>query len=485
MNLENTIQNYFKTGFARIAATLFSLTILGACGGGGGSTPAPSITMTFSQPKIAVGQSSTLTWSSTNATSCTASGAWTGAQATSGTATETAASGGAETYTLTCSGSGGQTTQSTTLAVPIPVQATSYLNKITAAAAIGPQPLPSEVASGNAVAFADFFQDGTYSMVTHSLLYNVNDPSTSTDYGQIYFYKNVNGTWVDHTADILSNTTGCLHPRKAIVSDFNGDGKPDVFFSCTGFDAATFPGEQSHVLLSQPDGTYKNVTLPYTAYAHGASAADFGGKGFADIVITDTSVQHTPYFLVNNGDGTFSQNFTRLPTVIPYGYGQIPLQAPASSCNGCNSNIYDAELIDLKNIGKYDLFLIGLAPDGTQGNWAPTIFHNNGDNTYSESNITTLPYNQQYQQALDVLFVNGVIYTTGVHVNDGATSTSSTPLYGFSDIEKDSGTNYQTNSTIWTGTSNFSNGWSWLNWIIPYQGNIDSLNSSYGVSVPQ
>lgn len=226
-----------------------------------------------------------------------------------------------------CGGGGGGSTASAPVAAstpaaiktPIPVQKSSYLNKVTAAQAIGPQPLPSEVTSGNAVAFADFFQDGTYSMVTHTLEYNSSDPSTANNFGHIHFYKNVNGTWVDHTSDILSNNVGCLHPRKAIVADFNGDGKPDVLFACHGFDASPFPGEQMHMLLSQPDGTYKNVTLPFTGFFHSASAADYSGKGFADIVVVDPLKAATPYFLIDNGDGTFTKSATRLPPVIKYG----------------------------------------------------------------------------------------------------------------------------------------------------------------------
>lgn len=358
-------------------------------------------------------------------------------------------------------------------ATPISVQKTSYLNKIAAAAALGPQTLPSEVTQGNSVAFADFFQDGTYSMVTHSLEYNPSDPSTANNYGHIHFYKSVNGKWVDHTSDILSNNVGCLHPRKAIVGDFNGDGKPDVFFACTGFDAAPYSGEQPHMLLSQADGTYKNVAPPYTGYFHSASAADFNNNGYDDIVVTDTNVAKTPYFLTSNKDGTFSQNFTRLPKVIAYGTDGTPL---GGSCPSCFAEIFTAELIDFNNTGKLDLFFGGNAPDNKQGNWVPTIFKNNGDNTYSQSNVTELPYSQQYETALDILSMNGAIYTTNVHLTYDAS------IYGFSDVEKIVG---NANTQIYSNSAAFPNGITWLNWIIPYQGKIDSLSAIYGVSVAQ
>jgi uncharacterized repeat protein (TIGR03803 family) len=68
---------------------------------------APTVTLAASPGSVTLGQSTTLTWSSTNATACTASGAWTGNEATSGTSQITPAATGTSTYTLTCTGAGG------------------------------------------------------------------------------------------------------------------------------------------------------------------------------------------------------------------------------------------------------------------------------------------------------------------------------------------------------------------------------------------
>ena len=67
--------------------------------------PMPTATLSANPTTINSGQSSTLTWASTNATSCLAGGGWSGTQATSGSATvmPTATTG----YTLSCSGAGG------------------------------------------------------------------------------------------------------------------------------------------------------------------------------------------------------------------------------------------------------------------------------------------------------------------------------------------------------------------------------------------
>ena len=75
----------------------------------------PVVSISASPSTIYTGESTTLTWSATDATACTASGGWTGSRATTGTATLTPAQ--TETYTLTCTGAGGSGENSTTVTV--------------------------------------------------------------------------------------------------------------------------------------------------------------------------------------------------------------------------------------------------------------------------------------------------------------------------------------------------------------------------------
>jgi uncharacterized repeat protein (TIGR03803 family) len=83
--------------------------------------PPPVISIAASPNVITVGHSTTLTWSATNATSCTASGAWIEAIATSGTESLSPTSIGPNTFTLTCTGTGGSVTASAVLNVnPLP-----------------------------------------------------------------------------------------------------------------------------------------------------------------------------------------------------------------------------------------------------------------------------------------------------------------------------------------------------------------------------
>jgi hypothetical protein len=74
----------------------------------GTTTPKPTITFSASPTTVNVGGVSTLSWNSTNATSCTASGAWSGSKPTSGSQS-TGALRAATTYSLSCTGNGGTT----------------------------------------------------------------------------------------------------------------------------------------------------------------------------------------------------------------------------------------------------------------------------------------------------------------------------------------------------------------------------------------
>jgi plastocyanin len=75
----------------------------------------PTVVFTAGASSVTAGQTVTLTWSSTNATSCTAGGssAWTGSKTTSGTLAVIVSA--TATLTLTCTGDGGSAAQSVTV----------------------------------------------------------------------------------------------------------------------------------------------------------------------------------------------------------------------------------------------------------------------------------------------------------------------------------------------------------------------------------
>lgn len=68
--------------------------------------PSPTVSLSAGRTLVDSGQTTSLIWSSTNSTSCRASGGWSGTLGTSGTRTSPALTANT-TFTLTCSGTGG------------------------------------------------------------------------------------------------------------------------------------------------------------------------------------------------------------------------------------------------------------------------------------------------------------------------------------------------------------------------------------------
>ena len=78
---------------------------------------APSLAITVKPSAITLGQSATLSWSSSSVTACVASGAWSGAQPPQGTSTVTPTTTGTFAYVLGCSTPAGSLAESTVLSV--------------------------------------------------------------------------------------------------------------------------------------------------------------------------------------------------------------------------------------------------------------------------------------------------------------------------------------------------------------------------------
>ena len=83
------------------------------------STPQPTVTLTATPASITSGQTTSLQWSSTNATTCSASNGWSGAKSASGTESVGPLNANT-TFALSCTGSGGTGTASVTVNVSAP-----------------------------------------------------------------------------------------------------------------------------------------------------------------------------------------------------------------------------------------------------------------------------------------------------------------------------------------------------------------------------
>lgn len=112
------------------ASSTFSL----SCSGAGGTAsrsvsvnvqaappppPAPTVVLSADPTNVVSGGATTLTWSSTNAEACTASGAWSGQKPTAGSQS-TGPLTARSAYSLSCTGAGGTATQTVTVNVSVP-----------------------------------------------------------------------------------------------------------------------------------------------------------------------------------------------------------------------------------------------------------------------------------------------------------------------------------------------------------------------------
>jgi hypothetical protein len=163
---------------ALTASTSYTLT----CNGPGGnasqsvtvsvSTPAPSVSLSASPATVSSGGSAMLSWSSSNASNCAASGGWSGSEPTNGSAS-TGAVTARTAYTLTCSGTGGSASQSVTVNVsapPPPTISGTPATSVTVPTAYSFKPTASDPA-GNSMSFSIANKPAwaTFSIVTGQL----------------------------------------------------------------------------------------------------------------------------------------------------------------------------------------------------------------------------------------------------------------------------------------------------------------------------
>jgi hypothetical protein len=112
-------------GLALAAAALL---LFSACGGGssasgGNAAAAPTVSLSANPATLNGSGVVTLNWTSSNSTSCTASGGWSGSQGTSGSASSGTLTANTN-FTLSCTGAGGSANSSTTVTVTTPTGVT-------------------------------------------------------------------------------------------------------------------------------------------------------------------------------------------------------------------------------------------------------------------------------------------------------------------------------------------------------------------------
>ena len=126
----------------KISSILVTILFVTSCGGGGGggssdtsppvTNPSPSISsFSSSASSITAGESITLTWSTSNANSCSASGDWSGTKGTNGSETLTLDNVKTYSFTLTCSGATGTSNAVSSVSVDVQEAPSPVINSFT------------------------------------------------------------------------------------------------------------------------------------------------------------------------------------------------------------------------------------------------------------------------------------------------------------------------------------------------------------------
>jgi Protein of unknown function (DUF4038)/Putative collagen-binding domain of a collagenase len=342
--------------------TEFTLT----CVGGGGSAqatgtvqvtsgPAPTVSLSASPLSVTSGDSSTLTWSSTNATSCTASGGWSGTLPTSGSQV-TGALTSTTTYTLSCTGSGGSANSTTTITVSTPSAPTATLTAN-----------PTTIASGNSSTLTWSSTNATACTASggwSGALATNGSRSTGTLTATTGYTLTCTGPGgsASATATVtIGSTPAPTVSLSASPSTIGSGGSSTLTWSSTNATACTASGGWSGTKAtsgSQSTGTL-TATTGYTLTCTGT-----GGSGSATATVTVTTTTTGPayplvassnhrYLVDQNGtpvllegDGSAQTLFQRVPSVVTtyltdraaHGFNALWIHLLVNNQDGGNAN---------------------------------------------------------------------------------------------------------------------------------------------------
>lgn len=201
-----------------------------------------------------------------------------------------------------CPGAGGAAFSEARLTVPLPVSLSSRENQDVLEANRAALPdmrqlglRPTTASAGrerDLMTAADFLHQGRLS------IFVVAATAEGTAAAHL-MARDSAGLWTDRSAEWLNDAerSACASATQVISSDFNRDGRSDVWIACDG---------RQLLFLSQADSRYRRIETPFELRASQAEARDVDGDGWPDIVTLDLS-QGTArtLLLLGRGDGRF------------------------------------------------------------------------------------------------------------------------------------------------------------------------------------
>ena len=311
----------------------------------------------------------------------------------------------------------------------------------------------------DAIAFSDFSQDGTIDMFVATLTYSPsNSEDNASDSHFEFFIKDCNSNFVLDSS-YTKNLNTCIHPRKALVNDFNNDSIPDIFVVCHGYDSSPFPGEKNKIVLSNSLANYSIFDASDDiGFFHSGSSYDYNKDGKLDVILVDSKNSNKIIFLKNNGNGTFiNEGSSRAPNSIK------------------NKSYYTIEFIDIDGDSDLDMLLGG---HEWEINSSTQIYKNPGNDNFSQVDPINLPSVVNEGVILDFIFTQNdsssflwVLRTSG---GDGT-------FYKSRTIQKIEWPNLNSSTPV------LDRNLKWIPWIIPSKINgkdvITSDNSYYNFTI--
>jgi hypothetical protein len=255
---------------------------------------------------------------------------------------------------------------------------------------------------GGAWAVADIDGDGRTDLVYFGAAWDV--PNQVNPPTPILVYHNLGKGKFDLVAAdqlIEGSFPNVQLARRIISADFNSDGRLDVVVASSGHDFFPFPGEKNLLFLSRPNGKLAVSTAgfpQFNDFTHGIAAGDIDGDGDNDIFVANLCCgdQVGSYFLINDGQGNFSFNQTRLPADFWGG-----------KAGGANANtILSPRFVDADLDGHLDLVLGLIQQDFMQITAPGVLLLNNGSGDYSNAQRVEFPvglFGDDNTMTLDIL----------------------------------------------------------------------------------
>lgn len=247
-----------------------------------------------------------------------------------------------------------------------------------------------------------------------------------------------------------------IGPGDVLSDDFNGDGWPDLFIACAGWDADPFPGEQNRLFLSQGGPVWKDATgtLPQlTDFTHSADSADVDQDGDIDIFVgngyLDGDDRILPYMLVNNGKGNFALDRSKIPV------------DPNSILDTRSDSVFPGSVLaDLNGDNYPELILTADTANPPNKILGNTILWNNRG-TYSNSNKTVMPAPTIFGSMYTVLDAQPIEINGDGLVDFVSVGTQQDPFYDgwFVQILINKGNFvYEDETTSWIGPGDYYGG---------------------------